>query len=99
MAGVPRPEKLRGLLCEGTDLDQYVQFSSEAETEAFRNVSCSLSTQQLIGAQQVLLRNLNPGKVFAQVSVPLLGHLTRGGRNRISARRRLKGFRASTSAR
>uniref|UniRef100_A0A3Q1GHF5 P-type phospholipid transporter n=1 Tax=Acanthochromis polyacanthus TaxID=80966 RepID=A0A3Q1GHF5_9TELE len=61
----PRPSNLRRILCEGTDLDEYVQFSSQAEKEAFQNVSCSLSPQQLINTQQVLLQNLDGRKVFS----------------------------------
>lgn len=70
MTGVPRPGSLRSVLCEGTDLDQYVQFNSQAEKEAFQNASCSLTPQQLINTQQVLLQNLNARKVLSEVSVP-----------------------------
>uniref|UniRef100_A0AAQ6A9B3 ABC transporter domain-containing protein n=1 Tax=Amphiprion ocellaris TaxID=80972 RepID=A0AAQ6A9B3_AMPOC len=63
----PRPGNLRRILCEGTDLDEYVQFRSQAEKEAFQNVSCSLSPQQLINTQQVLLQNLDGRKVFSKV--------------------------------
>uniref|UniRef100_A0A3Q3Q5W3 ABC transporter domain-containing protein n=1 Tax=Monopterus albus TaxID=43700 RepID=A0A3Q3Q5W3_MONAL len=59
---------LRGILCEGTDLDSYVQFSSQAEKEAFQNVSCSLSPQQLINTQQVFLQNLDARKVLSEVN-------------------------------
>ncbi|XP_070711035.1 phospholipid-transporting ATPase ABCA1-like [Pempheris klunzingeri] len=67
MMGITRPDNLRSILCEGTDLDQYVQFSSQAEKEAFRNVSCSLSRQQLINTQQVLLQNLDARKVLSEL--------------------------------
>ncbi|KAM9335582.1 phospholipid-transporting ATPase ABCA1 [Symphorus nematophorus] len=67
MMGIPRPGNLRSILCEGTDLDQYVQFSSQAEKEAFQNVSCSLTPQQLINTQQVLLQNLDPRKVLSEL--------------------------------
>lgn len=67
LSGIARPASLRSILCEGTDLDQYVQFSSQAEKEAFQNVSCSLTPQQLINAQQVLLRNLNGRKVLSEI--------------------------------
>ncbi|XP_041821372.1 phospholipid-transporting ATPase ABCA1-like [Chelmon rostratus] len=67
MMGIPRPGNLRSILCEGTDLDQYVQFSSQAEKQAFQNVSCSLTPQQLINTQQVLLRNLDARKVLAEL--------------------------------
>lgn len=56
---------LRSVLCEGTDLDQYVQFNSQAEKQAFQDVSCSLTPQQLINAQRVLLQNLDPRKVVS----------------------------------
>uniref|UniRef100_A0A8D3AFE0 P-type phospholipid transporter n=1 Tax=Scophthalmus maximus TaxID=52904 RepID=A0A8D3AFE0_SCOMX len=58
---------LRAILCEGTDLDDYVQFNSQAEKKAFQNVSCSLTQQQLINTQQVLLQNLDVRKVLSKV--------------------------------
>ncbi|CAJ1086292.1 LOW QUALITY PROTEIN: phospholipid-transporting ATPase ABCA1-like [Xyrichtys novacula] len=67
MTGAARPGSLRSILCEGTDLDLYVQFSSRAEKEAFQNVSCSLTPQQLINTQQVLLRNLDGRKVLSEI--------------------------------
>ncbi|XP_051285464.1 phospholipid-transporting ATPase ABCA1-like isoform X2 [Dicentrarchus labrax] len=67
MMGIPRPGNLRSILCEGTDLDQYVQFSSQTEREAFQNVSCSLTPQQLINTQQVLLQNLDTRKVLSEL--------------------------------
>uniref|UniRef100_A0A665XFV1 P-type phospholipid transporter n=1 Tax=Echeneis naucrates TaxID=173247 RepID=A0A665XFV1_ECHNA len=57
------PGSLRIILCEGTDLDDYVQFNSQTEKEAFQNVSCSLTLQQLINSQGVLLQNLDVRKV------------------------------------
>lgn len=68
MMSIPRPGNLRRILCKGTDLDEYVQFSTQAEKEAFQNVSCSLSPQQLINTQQVLLQNLDVRKVLSEVS-------------------------------
>lgn len=70
MMGIPGPGNLRSILCEGTGLDEYVQFSSQAEKEAFQNVSCSLTPQQLINTQQVLLQNLDVRKVLSEVSSP-----------------------------
>lgn len=67
MMGVQRPESLRRILCAGTALESYIQFSSPAEKEAFQNVSCSLPPQQLVNAQQVLLQNLDVRKVLANV--------------------------------
>uniref|UniRef100_A0A8C2X200 P-type phospholipid transporter n=1 Tax=Cyclopterus lumpus TaxID=8103 RepID=A0A8C2X200_CYCLU len=58
---------LKSILCEGTDLDEYIQFSSRAEKEAFQNVSCSRDPQQLNNAQQVLLQNLDARKVLSEV--------------------------------
>ncbi|XP_070849905.1 phospholipid-transporting ATPase ABCA1-like [Chaetodon trifascialis] len=69
MMGIPRPGNLRSILCEGTDLDQYVQFSSQAEKQAFQNVSCSLTPQQLINTQRVLLQNLDARKVLSELSL------------------------------
>lgn len=69
MMGTPRPGNLKNILCEGTDLDQYVQFSSQAEKQAFQNVSCSLTPQQLINTQQVLLQNLDARRVLSEVSL------------------------------
>lgn len=68
MTGIPNPGNLRRILCEGTALDEYVQFSSRAEKEAFQNVSCSLTPQQLMSAQQELLQNLDPSKMLSVVS-------------------------------
>uniref|UniRef100_A0A7N9AR62 P-type phospholipid transporter n=1 Tax=Mastacembelus armatus TaxID=205130 RepID=A0A7N9AR62_9TELE len=59
------------ILCEGTGLDEYVQFSSQAEKEAFQNVSCSLPPQQLINTQQVFLQNLDVRKVLSESSYTL----------------------------
>ncbi|KAM9717085.1 phospholipid-transporting ATPase ABCA1 isoform 2-T3 [Menidia menidia] len=62
---------LRSTLCEGTDLNAYVQFSSQDEREAFQNVSCSLTQQQLINTQQVLLQNLDTRKVLSELPAAL----------------------------
>ncbi|KAM6909437.1 phospholipid-transporting ATPase ABCA1 [Xenentodon cancila] len=67
MMGILSPGNLRNTLCEGTDLDEYIQFSSQAERAAFQNVSCSLTPQQLINTQQVLLQNLNARKVLSEL--------------------------------
>uniref|UniRef100_A0A4W6E1W5 P-type phospholipid transporter n=1 Tax=Lates calcarifer TaxID=8187 RepID=A0A4W6E1W5_LATCA len=64
---ITETDSLRRILCEGTDLDEYVQFSSQGEKEAFQNVSCSLTPQQLINTQQVLLQNLDARKVLSEV--------------------------------
>ncbi|XP_037335370.2 phospholipid-transporting ATPase ABCA1-like [Pungitius pungitius] len=69
--GLPRPGDLRSVLCEGTDLDEYIQFSSQAQKEAFQNVSCSRDPQQLINAQQVFQRNLDGRKVLSAVPAAL----------------------------
>ncbi|XP_058480898.1 phospholipid-transporting ATPase ABCA1-like isoform X2 [Solea solea] len=71
LIGIPSPGNLRTILCEGTDLDEYVQFRSRAEKEAFQNVSCSLTQQQLINTQQVLLQNLDVRKVLSELSSPM----------------------------
>ncbi|XP_068612159.1 LOW QUALITY PROTEIN: phospholipid-transporting ATPase ABCA1-like [Brachionichthys hirsutus] len=71
MAAVPAPGDLRRLLCEGSDLDQYVQFSSHAEKEAFQNVSCLLSPQQLINAQRALLQSLDVSGLLSELSSDL----------------------------
>ncbi|XP_027894445.1 ATP-binding cassette sub-family A member 1 isoform X1 [Xiphophorus couchianus] len=65
--GIPRPDNVRSILCKGTDLDDYVQFSSQAQREAFQNVSCSLGEQQLIKTQQVLLQNVDVRKVLSEI--------------------------------
>ncbi|KAM4564931.1 phospholipid-transporting ATPase ABCA1 [Fundulus diaphanus] len=65
MTGIPRPDNVKSILCKGTDLDDYIQFSSQAEKEAFQNVSCSLTQQQLINTQQTLLQNVNVRKVLS----------------------------------
>jgi len=74
MTGMLETGSLRSTLCEGTDLDEYVQFSSQGEREVFQNVSCSLTQQQLINTQQVLLQNLDTTKVLSEVSFPSLSH-------------------------
>lgn len=66
------PTDLKRRVCDGTELDQYVYFGSQAEKDAFQNISCALSPQQLINSQQVLLQNLQPRKVLSEVSYPLL---------------------------
>ncbi|XP_062240484.1 phospholipid-transporting ATPase ABCA1-like [Platichthys flesus] len=82
-----RPGDLRTLLCDGTGLDEYVRFSSPAEKEAFQNVSCSLTRQQLINTQQVFRQNLDGTKLVSEVpqslglnaaeTVTLVGRTTR----------------------
>ncbi|XP_061566340.1 phospholipid-transporting ATPase ABCA1-like [Cololabis saira] len=69
--GIQSPGNLRSTLCEGTELDEYIQFSSQAERAAFQNVSCSLTPQQLINTQQVLLQNLDARKVFSELPAAL----------------------------
>ncbi|KAM8899352.1 phospholipid-transporting ATPase ABCA1 isoform 1-T3 [Spinachia spinachia] len=71
MTGIPRPGDLRSILCKGTDLDEYIQFSSQAVKQAFQNVSCSRNPQQLINAQQMFQRNLDGRKVLFEVSSAL----------------------------
>lgn len=71
MTGTAAPGDLRGVLCEGRDLDRYIMFGSPAEKEAFQNVSCSLSPRQLIDTRRELLRNLDGGKALSQASRPL----------------------------
>lgn len=68
MMGILRPGNLRSIMCEGTALDEYVQFSSQAEKEAFQNVSCLRTPEQLINTQQVLLQNLDARKVLSKVN-------------------------------
>lgn len=70
MTGAAAPSDLRAVLCQGEDLDRYILFGSRAETEAFQNVSCSLSPSQLISAQRVLLLNLDGGKLLSEASRP-----------------------------
>ncbi|XP_028284635.1 ATP-binding cassette sub-family A member 1 isoform X2 [Parambassis ranga] len=67
MIGIPRRSSLRSILCEGTNLDDYIQFSSQAEKEAFQSASCSLTPQQLINTQQVLLQNLDRRRVLSEL--------------------------------
>ncbi|KAK7909889.1 hypothetical protein WMY93_014573 [Mugilogobius chulae] len=64
---IQTPGNLRRIVCEGTELDNYIQFSRPGEREAFQNVSCSLSPQQLINTQQVLLQNLDARKVLSEI--------------------------------
>ncbi|KAF1380568.1 hypothetical protein PFLUV_G00165200 [Perca fluviatilis] len=67
MMGISSPDNLKSILCEGTNLDEYIQFNSRAEKVAFQNVSCSRTPQQLINGQQVLLQNLDASKVLSKV--------------------------------
>ncbi|XP_028420639.1 ATP-binding cassette sub-family A member 1 isoform X1 [Perca flavescens] len=67
MMGISSPDNLKSILCEGTNLDEYIQFNSRAEKVAFQNVSCSRTPRQLINAQQVLLQNLDESKVLSKV--------------------------------
>lgn len=61
----------RAVLCEGRGLDQYILFASRAEKKAFQNVSCSLSSRQLMNAQRVLLENLDGTKLRSEASRPV----------------------------
>ncbi|XP_054656668.1 phospholipid-transporting ATPase ABCA1-like isoform X9 [Dunckerocampus dactyliophorus] len=67
MTGVLTQGQLVDILCEGEDIDQYIQFSSPDEKDAFKNVSCSLSPQELGDTQQEFLQNLDPRKVFGRL--------------------------------
>ncbi|XP_075306746.1 phospholipid-transporting ATPase ABCA1 [Odontesthes bonariensis] len=67
MTGMLGTGSLRSTLCEGTALDEFVQFNSQDEREVFQNVSCSLTQQQLINTQQVLLQNLDTTKVLSEL--------------------------------
>ncbi|KAM6949618.1 phospholipid-transporting ATPase ABCA1 [Aplochiton taeniatus] len=69
--GIPRTANLRNLLCDGMDLDEYIQFSSPADKEAFQNVSCSLTPQQLTNTRAILLRNLDTRKVLSTLPLAL----------------------------
>ncbi|XP_010781491.1 ATP-binding cassette sub-family A member 1-like [Notothenia coriiceps] len=71
MMNALRPGALQSVLCEGTDLDEYIQFSTASEKEAFQNVSCLLDPQQLLNAQRVLLTNLDERNVFSEVPAAL----------------------------
>ncbi|XP_019733077.1 ATP-binding cassette sub-family A member 1 isoform X2 [Hippocampus comes] len=64
---VPAPGTLGSFLCDDKDLDRYIHFRSPMEREAFQNASCSLAPQQLSDSQRVLLQNLDPNKVLAQL--------------------------------
>ncbi|KAM8881267.1 phospholipid-transporting ATPase ABCA1 isoform 2-T2 [Synchiropus picturatus] len=68
---IPGADQLRAVLCEGTDLEEYIQFASQAEREHFQNISCSLTQQQLMNVQLVLLQNLDAGKVVTQLTSAL----------------------------
>lgn len=70
MTGINTASDLRGVLCEGRGLDRYILFSSREEKAAFQNVSCSLTPQELISTQQVLLRNLDGEKLLSEASRP-----------------------------
>uniref|UniRef100_A0A8C5HBH1 P-type phospholipid transporter n=1 Tax=Gouania willdenowi TaxID=441366 RepID=A0A8C5HBH1_GOUWI len=72
LVGFQRPSDLSSVLCEGSDLDDYVTFKSPSEKEAFQNVSCSLTPQQLINTQRVFLQNLDWRKVFSEVTITFI---------------------------
>lgn len=65
---IPTPDRLRSVLCEGGNLDEIVQFGSQAEKEDFQNVTCALSPQQLRDTQRAFLRNVDLRKVLSEVS-------------------------------
>ncbi|KAF7655143.1 hypothetical protein LDENG_00060470, partial [Lucifuga dentata] len=71
MMGIPTADGLRSILCNGTNLDEIVQFSSQAEKEDFQNVTCSLSPQQLTNTQRVFLQNLDARKVLSELPAAL----------------------------
>lgn len=69
--GITTPSDLRAVLCQGRGLDRYILFASRAEKEAFQNISCSLSSRQLMNAQRVLLQNLDGEKLRSEASRPI----------------------------
>ncbi|XP_061620276.1 phospholipid-transporting ATPase ABCA1-like isoform X1 [Phyllopteryx taeniolatus] len=69
--GVLAPGHLWSVLCKGEDLNQYIQFASPLDREAFQNASCSLGPQQLSDTQRVLLQNLDLSKALAQLPTAL----------------------------
>ncbi|XP_046904791.1 phospholipid-transporting ATPase ABCA1-like isoform X1 [Hypomesus transpacificus] len=65
--GTLGPDDLKTLLCDGASLDSYVLFTSAADKQAFQNVSCSLTPQQLTGARRAFLENLDSRKVVSVI--------------------------------
>ncbi|CAB1351682.1 unnamed protein product, partial [Coregonus sp. 'balchen'] len=66
MIGISSQDDLRNTLCNGTTLDRYVEFTSVSDKEAFQNVSCSLTAQQMRQARELPL-DLNPAETFGLV--------------------------------
>ncbi|XP_041925671.1 phospholipid-transporting ATPase ABCA1 [Alosa sapidissima] len=64
-------QDLRSVLCEGRALERYLEFGSDAERDAFQNVSCSLSPAQLRQTQEAFQRNLDPRKLLRNLPTAL----------------------------
>ncbi|MBN3310240.1 ABCA4 protein, partial [Amia calva] len=66
--GLSRDVNLNHILCNKTELKQYIVLNSSAAQDIFQNISCSLTPQQLEITREVLLRNLDTQKLAMAVS-------------------------------
>ncbi|XP_066576495.1 phospholipid-transporting ATPase ABCA1 [Amia ocellicauda] len=71
--GLSRDVNLNHILCNKTELKQYIVLNSSAAQDIFQNISCSLTPQQLEITREVLLRNLDTQKLA--MAVPLAVNL------------------------
>ncbi|XP_031441264.1 phospholipid-transporting ATPase ABCA1-like isoform X2 [Clupea harengus] len=55
-----REQDLRSVLCEGPELERYLEFSSDTDRDVFQNLSCSLSPAQLRQTREAFQQNLDP---------------------------------------
>ncbi|XP_062373279.1 phospholipid-transporting ATPase ABCA1-like isoform X2 [Sardina pilchardus] len=62
---------LRSVLCEGRTLERYLEFGSDADRDAFQNVSCSLSPAQLQQTQEAFQTSLDPRKLLRNLPTVL----------------------------
>nr|XP_033770847.1 phospholipid-transporting ATPase ABCA1-like [Geotrypetes seraphini] len=53
---------LQHIVCNKSELKEYVKFNSSEELAIFQNISCSLSTEEMKTASDIFLKNIDPLK-------------------------------------
>ncbi|KAJ8416450.1 hypothetical protein AAFF_G00357380 [Aldrovandia affinis] len=61
--GISRDYNLKNVLCNGT----FLEFNSTADKEAFENISCALTPQELRETRKAFQQNLNVEKLASKL--------------------------------
>ncbi|KAJ8008300.1 hypothetical protein DPEC_G00103410 [Dallia pectoralis] len=68
ITGLSLQDNLKNSLCNGVTLDRFVEFSSISDKEAFQNVSCSLTVQEMSQTRDVFLQNLDMRNILTNLT-------------------------------